>query len=76
MTAEEHAAAIAEAKAEKKQAKREFGWLKRLLCSHPRIDFVRNIYGDEIILRGMKRSEWKCAKCGALVFRDELEKFD
>ena len=53
-----------------------FGWLKRLLCSHPRIDFVRNIYGDEIILRGMKRSEWKCAKCDALILRDELEKFD
>jgi hypothetical protein len=53
-----------------------FGWLKRLLCSHPRIDFVRNIYGDEIILRGMKRSEWKCAKCGALILRDELKKLD
>lgn len=51
-------------------------WLRRLFCSHPRIDFVRNIYGDEIIELGYMRSQWKCAKCGATVYREELERFD
>ncbi len=31
----------------------------------------RNIYGDEIILRGYKRSQWSCT-CGAVEFRDYL----
>lgn len=47
------------------------GFLKRLFCRHE-LEFVRNIYGDEIIERGWKRSLWRCQKCGAVVEKDEL----
>lgn len=46
-------------------------FLKRVLCRHD-IEFVRNIYGDEIIQRGWKRSIWRCKRCGKAVDRDEL----
>lgn len=45
--------------------------LKRLFCRHE-FEFVRNIYGDEIIERGWKRSIWRCKHCGKTVERDEL----
>lgn len=48
-------------------------WFKRLFCSH-RFEFVRNIYGDEIIERGWKRSIWRCSVCGKIEARDELHK--
>lgn len=38
-------------------------FVKRLFCPHKKLDFVRNIYGDEIIEYGWKRSIWRCAKC-------------
>jgi len=47
-------------------------WLKRLFCKHYKVIFVRNIYGDEIIEYGYKRSIWKCDKCGAIVPSDHL----
>lgn len=31
------------------------------------MEFVRNIYGDEIISWGYKRSVWSCKKCGKVV---------
>ena len=37
--------------------------IKRLLCDHE-YEFVRNIYGDEIIHAGWNRSRWRCKKCG------------
>ena len=46
-------------------------FIKRLFCRHTYL-FVRNIYGDEIIERGWKRSLWKCVKCGASVPGDYL----
>lgn len=46
-------------------------FLKRLFCRH-RLRFVRNIYGDEIISRGYKRSLWKCDECGKIVAKDDL----
>ncbi len=46
-------------------------WLKRLLCRHD-LGFLRNIYGDEIIARGWKRSVWRCKNCGKTVDRDDL----
>jgi len=46
-------------------------WLKRLLCRHEFV-FGRNLYGDEIIHWGWKRSIWRCSKCGKIVARDEL----
>lgn len=47
-------------------------FLKRLFCKHYKVTFVRNIYGDEIISFGYKRSLWRCEKCGALVLGDYL----
>ena len=46
-------------------------WVKRIFCSH-RFEFTRNIYGDEIIERGWKRSIWKCSQCGKTEDRDAL----
>ena len=48
-------------------------FIKRLFCRHTERDFVRNIYGDEIIEYGWKRSIWRCAKCGKLVYSDRLK---
>lgn len=47
-------------------------FFKRLFCPHGAWIFVRNIYGDEIIYRGWKRSIFKCPTCGAYQFRDKL----
>ena len=47
-------------------------FIKRLFCKHYKVTFVRNIYGDEIISFGHKRSLWRCDKCGALVPGDYL----
>lgn len=38
-------------------------FLKRLFCEHD-YEFVRNIYGDEIIEYGWDRSVWRCKHCG------------
>ena len=46
-------------------------FFKRLFCQHE-LEFVRNIYGDEIIERGWKRSIWRCRKCGKTVMQDAL----
>ncbi len=49
-------------------------WLKtaihRLFCRHD-YSWLRNIYGDEIIYTGFKRSVWKCSKCGKYKYRHE-----
>lgn len=34
--------------------------------------FTRNIYGDEIIWSGGKRSIWRCRHCGGSDYRDTL----
>lgn len=47
--------------------------LKSLFCKHEFV-FIRNIYGDEIIHRGFKRSEWKCEKCNKIKLNDQLYK--
>jgi hypothetical protein len=46
-------------------------FIKRLFCRHEFI-FGRNIYGDEIINWGYKRSLWRCNLCGKIEARDEL----
>jgi hypothetical protein len=46
-------------------------FIKYLLCRHV-WKFARNIYGDEIIYRGYKRSEWHCTKCRGREFRNAL----
>jgi hypothetical protein len=48
-------------------------FLKRLFCRHPDgLTFIRNIYGDEIMTWGYKRSCWRCNRNGCLVGKDEL----
>lgn len=42
----------------------------RVVCGHRRTTFVRNIYGDEIIEYGWKRSIHKCDHCGKYVYGD------
>lgn len=46
--------------------------IKRLLCKHEHLAFVRNLYGDQIIHAGCRRSEWECRDCGAWVFKSQL----
>lgn len=46
--------------------------IKRLLCSHKYVH-VRNIHGDEInMFFPIKRSEWKCEKCGKYTLDSRL----
>jgi hypothetical protein len=48
-------------------------WLQRIFCQHTGgIAFVRNLYGDQIVQHGYKRSEWKCKRCGRAIFEDAL----
>lgn len=49
-------------------------FIKGLLCRHTDAVFVRNIYGDEIIRWGYKRSIWRCNKCGNLHAKHGLQK--
>ena len=46
-------------------------WIKQLFCAH-NFEFVRNVYGDEIMSLGWKRSVWRCTKCSKLEDRDML----
>lgn len=46
-------------------------FLQRLFCRH-NFEFVRNLYGDQIIGWGYKRSVWKCSHCGKQQGRDKL----
>lgn len=49
--------------------------IKRLFCKHD-YGFVRNIYGDEIIQSGFKRSIWKCRNCGKAKYSEHLYSSD
>lgn len=44
---------------------------RRVFCKH-QYAFRRNLYGDEIIEWGWKRSIWQCEHCGNLQGRDSL----
>lgn len=46
-------------------------FIKRLFCKHE-LEFARNVYGDEIIEWGYKRSIWVCRKCGRVTAKSEL----
>lgn len=45
--------------------------IKRFFCKHNNIEFVRNIYGDEINYANA-RSVWKCKYCGKILYKDKL----
>ena len=47
-------------------------WFSRLFCRHHDLEFVQNLYGDQIIEWGWKRSIWRCTKCEKRIARDEL----
>lgn len=47
-------------------------FFRSLLCRHRSVSFVQNLYGDQIIEWGWKRSVWRCDRCGALVGRADL----
>lgn len=46
-------------------------WVEQLFCKHT-WEWFRNIYGDEIIACGYKRSIWVCTKCNKAQFRENL----
>jgi hypothetical protein len=48
-----------------------FKFLRRLFCQHD-WSFAGNLYGDQIIEWGGKRSVWTCVKCDKTVARDKL----
>ena len=45
--------------------------LRQIFCRHE-LEFVRNIYGDEINLVGGRRSWWRCKKCGRWIAKPHL----
>ena len=45
--------------------------IKGLICKHSYV-WRNNIYGDQIIYAGWKRSIWECEKCERVQFRDKL----
>ena len=47
-------------------------WLKCVLWRGHNWRFIRNIYGDEIVLCGWKRSIWACRNCPADQYRKHL----
>ena len=48
-----------------------FEFFRKFFCKH-RYLFVRNIYGDEIVEYGYKRSMYKCMYCGKYKYEKEL----
>ena len=50
---------------------------KQLLCTHTEDrEFIRNIYGDEIISCGYKRSIWRCVQCDKVIYASDLHTED
>ncbi|MDF3052610.1 MAG: hypothetical protein K0S19_715 [Geminicoccaceae bacterium] len=52
-------------------------FLQWLFCKHPNMQFVRNLYGDELnhaSLTTVYRSVWQCADC--LMFENRRELHD
>jgi hypothetical protein len=46
-------------------------WWKQFWCRH-KWKWFRNIYGDEIIVVGYMRSEWRCTLCDKRQFLEHL----
>ena len=47
-------------------------FFKMIPCKHAEVEFIRNIYGDEINLRNGNRSEFKCNRCGRIVYKKDI----
>lgn len=52
--------------------------IKRIFCKHKKGEFIRNIYGDEIIFNtpNYSRSVWSCEKCDGVFYSKELNNFE
>ena len=48
---------------------------KSLFCKH-KYKFIRNIYGDEINAHNGMRSEWRCAKCRHIQYREDYHNIE
>ena len=48
--------------------------IKQFFCKHNNIEFVRNIYGDEINYANA-RSVWKCKYCGKIFYSGYLNNY-
>ena len=52
--------------------------LRKILCKHNDVEFIRNIYGDEINQlsgKNIVRSIWRCKNCGRIIYScDEIKK--
>lgn len=48
--------------------------IKQLFCKH-NYQWVRNIYGDEIIYKDYNRSIWKCSKCQKIIYKEKLYEY-
>lgn len=49
--------------------------LRKISCKHNDVEFIRNIYGDEINQLSGKntvRSIWKCKNCGRIIYKGSL----
>lgn len=48
--------------------------LRQLFCQHSHTQFIRNLYGDESIEHGWKRSLHRCKSCKAIVSSNALHR--
>ena len=49
--------------------------LRKILCKHKYIEFIRNVYGDEINQlsgKNIVRSIWRCKKCRRIIYKGNL----
>lgn len=49
--------------------------LRKILCKHKDIEFIRNVYGDEINQlsgKNIVRSIWNCKNCGKIIYKGDL----
>lgn len=52
--------------------------IKHFFCKHNNIEFVRNIYGDEInkiSTSHIYRSAWRCKYCGKILYSGYLNNY-
>lgn len=48
--------------------------IKQFFCKHNNIEFIRNIYGDEINYVNA-RSVWRCKYCGKILYSGYLNNY-
>ena len=49
------------------------GWhIRTLFCRHRRLCWLYNLFGDQIISHGWKRTAYTCVDCGKFILKGEL----